>query len=354
MSTAPTEATSALPALAARWEHLRSARQGLRIRDAALQLGVSELELAALAVGGGTVRLAGSFRDMLRAVPTLGRVMALTRNEHCVHERKGVYQNVSFTGHVGLALGPDIDLRIFVGGWAHALAVSEPGKEAPRRSLQFFDAAGTALHKIYLLPESDLAAFDGFVARFRAADQSPGAHVEAWSPKPEPDVGTLDVGAFQADWDALQDTHDFVPLLRRHKVARLRALRLAGIARAVRVTEEAGRAVLERAAASALPIMVFVGNHGMIQIHTGPVKRTLATGPWFNVLDPDFNLHLRESAIAEAWLVRKPTRDGVVTSVELFEAAGGLIATYFGKRKPGQLEDPDWRALAEGLARRES
>lgn len=354
MSTAPIDATAALPALAARWDELRRARQGLRIRDAAVQLGVSELELAAIAIGGDTVRLAGPARDILQAVPTLGRVMALTRNEHCVHERKGVYENISFNGHVGLALGPDIDLRIFVGSWTHALAVSEAGKDGPRRSLQFFDAAGTALHKIYLLPESDLAAYAALVARFRAADQSPGARVEAWAPKPEPDGGAVDVGAFHADWDALQDTHDFITLLRRHKVARLRALRLAGIGRAVRLTALAGRTVLAEAAARALPIMVFVGNHGMIQIHTGPVVRALATGPWFNVLDPDFNLHLRETGIAEAWLVRKPTRDGIVTSVELFDDAGGLIATYFGKRKPGQPEDPAWRELAERLARRES
>jgi putative hemin transport protein len=96
--------------------------------------------------------------------------------------------------------------------------------------------------------------------------------------------------------------------------------------------------------------MVFVGNHGMIQIHTGPVVRIVPTGPWINVLDPDFNLHLREDAVAEAWLVRKPTRDGVVTSVELLDARGGLIATFFGARKPGKPEDPRWRALADGLA----
>lgn len=354
MSTAPIEATATLPALAARWDELRRTRQGLRIRDAATQLGVSELELASIAVGGSAVRLAGPAREILQAVPALGRVMALARNEHCVHERKGVYENISFNGHVGLALGPDIDLRIFVASWTHALAMSEAGKDGPRRSLQFFDAAGTALHKIYLLPESDGAAYDALVARFRAPDQSPGTRVAAWAPKPEPDGGTVDLGRFHADWDALQDTHDFITLLRRHAVARLRALRLAGIGRAVRLTEGAGRAVLLAAAARALPIMVFVGNHGMIQIHTGPVKRVLETGPWFNVLDPDFNLHLRETGIAEAWLVRKPTRDGIVTSVELFDKEGGLIATYFGKRKPGQPEDPAWRALAESLARRES
>jgi putative hemin transport protein len=70
---------------------------------------------------------------------------------------------------------------------------------------------------------------------------------------------------------------------------------------------------------------------------------------WINVLDDEFNLHLREPGVAGAWLVRKPTKDGVVTSIELYDAAGENIALMFGKRKPGQPEDENWRNLAESL-----
>ena len=130
----------------------------------------------------------------------------------------------------------------------------------------------------------------------------------------------------------------------RHKLARTQALRLAGPGRARPVQPAALRLILEHAAANAMPIMVFVGNQGCIQIHTGPVHTLRQAGPWFNVLDPDFNLHLRETAIHTAWVVAKPTDDGQVTSLELFDAGGDAIATLFGKRKPGQAEDPAWRA----------
>ena len=48
----------------------------------------------------------------------------------------------------------------------------------------------------------------------------------------------------------------------------------------------------------------------MIQIHTGPVNRVLEARGWFNVLDPDFNLHINEADITRCWVVRKPTKDG--------------------------------------------
>ena len=56
-------------------------------------------------------------------------------------------------------------------------------------------------------------------------------------------------------------------------------------------------------------------------------------------------LHLREDAITDVWVVEKPTTDGVVTSVELFDASGELMAMFFGDRKPGQPERQDWRAI---------
>jgi len=96
--------------------------------------------------------------------------------------------------------------------------------------------------------------------------------------------------------------------------------------------------------------MIFVGSPGCIQIHTGPIKKLLQTGPWFNVLDPDFNMHLREDAIDTIWLVKKPTADGIVTSIEVFDADGVIIVQFFGKRKPGIPENETWRLMVNETA----
>jgi putative hemin transport protein len=53
---------------------------------------------------------------------------------------------------------------------------------------------------------------------------------------------------------------------------------------------------------------------------------------------------VREDLVASAWVVRKPTVDGIVTSLEVFDADGCEIALFFGERKPGTPE------LASGAA----
>jgi putative hemin transport protein len=131
---------------------------------------------------------------------------------------------------------------------------------------------------------------------------------------------------------------------------RVQALRLIGEDWAYRVENDSFQLALNMAANAELPIMIFAGNAGVIQIHTGPVQQLKRTGPWFNVLDADFNLHLREDRIAQSWVVKKPTADGIVTSLELYDANNNQIAWMFGARKPGQPELEAWRALVGALA----
>jgi len=136
--------------LAARWSRLRGEKPALRIRDAAATLGVSEAELVVLGVGQTATALAADWRALLADMPSVGRVMCLTRNEHCVHERHGRFEDVQVSGPHGLVLGPDIDLRLFLGSWRHGFAVREPFKRGERASLQFFDTSGEAAIFLHL------------------------------------------------------------------------------------------------------------------------------------------------------------------------------------------------------------
>jgi putative hemin transport protein len=340
-------------ALRAAWEKLRKEAPGVRARDAAAQLGVSEAQLVACRVDGEVVtRLAADWGDVVRALPKLGRIMALTRNEHVVHEKVGAFDHVSIQPSHGLVLNHDIDLRLFLNHWRHGFAVTEDVRSGTRRSLQFFDLDGTAIHKVYLREGSDESAYDALVERFRAPQQSPGLDVLPLPARPadRPDAD-IDVKGLAAHWAALQDTHDFFPMLQEFGVGRLQALRLVGGELAYRVDPAAFERAVETAAEREVPIMCFVGNPGCIQIHTGPVRNIKRMGPWFNVLDEGFNLHLRTDAVAETWVVRKPSRDGIVTSLEVFDASGFNFVQFFGERKPGRPELESWRAIVQMFGR---
>jgi putative hemin transport protein len=339
--------------LAEKWQELTHENPHLRIRNAAAELNVSEAELLATQLGKTVIRLRPEFDKLMAEFESLGFANGITRNESIVHERKGVYLNYSWNPHAALFVGEDIDLRFFPSSWKSCFAVIEGDDNKQRRSIQLFDKYGYAVHKVYLTSRSDVEAFNRIVEAFKDENQEPVELVEPLTKsihpretrEQEPDFKT-----FKEEWINLKDTHHFFGMINKHKLHRIEALENAPSTHfAEKIGNDGLRKALLAASSVELPIMVFVGNRGAIGIHTGPVKKIVDHNEWLNVLDPDFNLHIRENDINQTWIVRKPTEDGEVTSIECFDAQGELIITLFGKRKPGIPEMHEWRELVKSI-----
>ncbi|MCV6612850.1 MAG: hemin-degrading factor [Amphritea sp.] len=329
---------------------LQQSEPELRRKDIADRLQVPEAALLDNQCAVQSVRLQPDFKAIIERMPELGYVMSLTRNHGVVHERKGCYSNVRINGPMGLVITEDrkIDLRIILTRWAFAFAVAEEIPKGHRFSLQFFDHAGVAIQKVFLQADSNEQAYRQLVEEFRAQDQTRELEYKASADEPEYAADAeVDAPQLRKDWNNMTDVHQFFGMLRRYKVSREQAFRIAGAPHAVSVSPAVLETVLTSAADSGLSIMCFVGNHGNIQIHTGPVKNIKLMGPWLNVLDEEFNLHLMQPRVRSGWLVRKPTEDGTVTSLEFYDEAGETLAQFFGERQEGNPENPVWRELAE-------
>lgn len=326
---------------------LRSDNPKARARDFAQMHGVTEAELVAAHVGQWATAIDAVPDRLVPMIQQMGDVMALTRNASCVHERIGTYEDYHAGPHAQMVLGAEIDLRMFPAHWVYGFAVQEAGADGIKRSIQVFDAAGDAVHKVHLKPESDVAAFDRLVAALRLPDQSdtltlaPRAAVEG--PRADADRAAV----LRAEWDKMTDTHQFLKLVRKLKMNRLGAYRVVGAPHVRALSPEAVTLALRAAAEQAVPVMIFVGNPGCIQIHGGTIEKIVPMGPWINVMDPRFNLHLRADHIAEVWCVTKPTQRGPAISVEAFDTEGALILQIFGYRK--DVAPAAWEAICASL-----
>lgn len=355
--------------LAERWNALRAEQPKLGIRDAAKELNVSEAELLATGIGSTATRLADTTnapREIMRRALDLGKVMALTRTENGVIEVTGVATRIAKQGKdeintgakdaekearelniAGGYLGGPIDLRFHFAKWQHAFAVVQPGRDgAVSRSLQFFDENGTAIHKVYLKDDSKVAVFDKLVADFRHPQQD-GKLAIAAAPLKAADTpdASVDVKEFQQAWKDMSDVHQFNRIVSEFKLSREQALRLAPAGAVQKVAPQAVRQLLEQAAAKQVPIMAFVGNGGVTQIYSGKIGKVQETGGYFNVLDPDFNLHLRDKAFRAGYVLQRAG----VTSVEFYDDKGELVVTFFGVRERGKPQPQPWLDLAAGL-----
>jgi len=362
-----------LPASAAslseRYDALRASQPRLQARDAAKTLNVSEADLLAIGIGKTVTRLQEGEnvpREIMRRALDLGTVMALTRNENGVLERTGVATKLKpqeeITGLdadkekerearmrniAGGYLGGEIDMRFTFKNWKYAFAVVQPGKDGVvSRSLQFFDAHGDAVHKVYVKSEAGVPVFDKLVADFRNPVQSADLKVTAAPLKAaeKPD-SAIDVKEYQMAWNELTDVHQFNRLLGEFGMSREQAMRLAPASSVQRVTPLAVRQLLEESAKQKLEIMAFLGNEAAIQIYSGKVSKVQEAGGWFNVLDPEFNLHLRDNAFNSGYVIKRAG----VTSVEFFDKNGELVVSFFGVRERNKPQPQSWVDVTAAL-----
>jgi putative hemin transport protein len=360
-------AAASAGSLSERWTKLRTEQPKLQIRDAARTLGTSEAELLATGIGKTVTRLSDAdfaVNDIMLRALDLGTVLALTRNENGVLERTGVATKAKpqvatgdaekdkenaerFRAVAGGYLGGEIDLRFHFKNWKHAFAVVQPGRDgATSRSLQFFDAHGNAVHKLYVKSEAGVAVFDKIVADFKHPQQASDLKIAAAAPKAaERADSAVDVKEFQLAWKEMSDVHQFNRIVAEFKLTREQAVRLApeGVVR--KIGPQALRTLLDESAEQQQAIMAFLGNGAVTQIFSGKINKTAASGDWYNVLDPEFNLHIRESALKTGYVVQRAG----VTSVEFFDKEGELVVTFFGVRERGKPQPQAWLDLTRSL-----
>lgn len=340
-----------LPELAQAWTTAKSVDPGARARDIADTLGVTEGLLAAARAGSSVRPLrprSSEFADLLTALQGIGPVMTLTRNDAAVHETTGRMGEVATYGAVGQVTG-EIDLRLFLRHWHAGYAMIDETPSGTRHSVQIFDPTGKVIIKIYATGDTDMNGWQKRLESFEEFTPTNPQFSLSNTAQPQPALSAkVSRDELRGRWQALDHSHDFHRMLKELSLGRQTAFELAGDDLACPVEIDVVERMLHASANEVLEIMCFVGNHGCMQIFSGAVSKIKTMGPWLNVLDPGFNLHLRTGLVTNVWAVRKPTKlRGTITLLELLDADGNLICQFFGARPPGAQERQAWRDVLD-------
>ena len=280
--------------------------------------------LVAAHCGDGVLRIEPRVNDLLAGLEAVGEVMALTRNESAVHEKIGVYDKVVTGEHNAMVLGE----RDRSAHLPEGLGARLRGREARRRRCppqpavlrrggrgrpQGASAAGLESRR---LSEAGRRRWLRPTSRQTVVCRSRSTIAEADA---ERRFGAS-VDELRERWSRLTDMHQFFGMLRDAE-ARPPAggaddrRRLCLAARRRRARRDDAPC---RRRANADHVL-----RRQPRLHPDPFRpdQTIKPmGPWINVLDETFHLHLRLDHIREVWAVRKPTKDGHVTSIEAYDA----------------------------------
>lgn len=310
---------SILPAneLIGRWRQLRDRDPFVSLSDAAMRLDVVEAELVAAFCGDGVLRLDGPFGDLIGVLPELGRVRAVTRNAHATIETCGVYLPPE-VGSAGVA--GEIGARFHPDRWRYAYALDEAFSPEGANALYFYDGRGQVVHELHADIETRRARLTKLVDLFAAFDQSSGEEIALASPLVAKACPTAGAWLRQAE-----DAHP--------------------------VSVAAVRAILEAARREAVPVSLAVPSPGAVQRFSGLLHDVAETPTGLACEAPWVRVRLETSRVVEVWMIRTPSLDGPMTSLELLDRTARVVASLSAARWPGKPEPEPWRRLVERLAR---
>lgn len=319
-------------------------------REAAEQLGISEMELALSSPDAAY--LGGDVKPVVMRLKNLGTVLCIVRNPLAVHEKSGVYENVSMTKTMGIALNVgELDLRILARHWCHAVAIEDKSREPSTHSIQFFDEYGVSCQKVIVKDKEKIGEWEKIVEEFRTEDLPHLKEREPALVKNENRIPDDKLAEFHERWMELKDIHHFDGILETYNVSRLMSYHQAPEGMAVQVKREAIEDMLNKVKEDGMCLMVFVGNRGIFQIQSGKVHNVVRAFGHLNILDAEeerFSLHLKDDELDEVWIVKRPTRDGIVTCLDGFDKYGESRILFFGRRDEGEAELTPWvRILGE-------
>ena len=321
--------------------------------EGAAALGVSEFEL--MLASPYSQYMGGQCKAVLQQFENFGQLESIVRNDLAVHEKTAPYNNLKLGDKMGLALNVGgLDLRFFMWRWQHMLAVTDLSRaDKPSYSIQFYDEQGSAIDKVYLrgLTTENIARWQDMIQAQVNAITTNELTLTAPTPLREWQYKALtaEKGAeLQQGWRDMNDVHQFHGLLQKLDIDRASSYRQAPEQMTQQLNIEAVSAIFEQARDAQCPIMIFVGNSGMVQIQTGTVQTLKRMGDWLNILDKDhnsFTLHLKDQSLAQVWCVKRPTKDGIVTCIEGFDHHGTSIFSIFGQRIEGTPELEVWQKI---------
>lgn len=335
--------------LVERWSCLRQAEPHIAPHHGAARLGVTEAELVAAHVGRTAVRLGHDWALTLRWIGAIGPVTALTRNEHALLRQLGNFARVRVEGTRAIVEGGGINLQTILSRWHVAFAVISEAPDGARRSLQFFDVDGAAIHEVCLDGRGAREQFERLIDVLRSDEQRPAMDIARGTRRLRR-RRKIDVAGLRAGWEQLGSALDLQGLLDGFGTTRTQAFRLVGPRLAQRVKTANCRNLLREVSERRLPMRVVLPNIAVAQSYEGLLHRVeQGDDGWVKISDPTSMLHLWEAGIASVWLVRGLNRNGVGPHVELHDDRGHAVLYLSLCDAAGAGPQRRWRRIVDAL-----
>tara|TARA_B100000401_G_scaffold392683_1_gene300110 strand:+ start:459 stop:1535 length:1077 start_codon:yes stop_codon:yes gene_type:complete len=267
----------------------------VRIRDAAKKLNCSEAELLSLQISKNLNYL--EIKDLnvfFKKILTIDKIMLLIRNDFVVHEKNLETKDITFNQNSFLFKeNNDIILNFQPESICHIFHESKLHAKRELKSFQFFNSQGDSILKIYLKGKDSLKFSK--IAKEYIVDYNYQVQENLDKTMTTPKI---EKNLFFQNYD-----------LKNTKTIQKNIL----------------RSILEKFAKEKKQISIYAMGTSSIQYHNDFIKNIVEYGPWINVIDKGFNIHVLEKMLNKSKIFEYSYNDQSVYNIEFFDKNKNLL-----------------------------
>ena len=282
-----------------KWNNFNSKENNkkIRIRDVAKKLNVSEAELLSTKVNDDVSYLKIKnynlfFKDILNS----DKLMFLIRTDNIVHELivDSSYIDIKKNSFFDLKQNfPILEFNSKSFSYTFFEKKNHSGKEL--RSFQIFNKSGHSVLKIYLKGKSTYI-FDRIAKKY----------------------------TIEYDYIIQKNKHKFfvdsnkIEIFSFFKTDYNLDAKFA-LDKQINLGNNTLRYILEKSSAKKVPIQIHAFGNTIIQYYRGKVNNVIDFGPWINIIDKGFNIHIFESKITNAFLNKYTDNNNTLFVINFFD-----------------------------------
>ena len=269
----------------------------LRIKDIANHLEVSEAELLTTQIDNSSLKYLkiSDYNIFFKELFKSHKVMFLIRSDFIVHEKVIVCSEIEYHKNKIFFKNKkpltDFDFKKI----ENSFFEKKTHQNKPLLSFQFFDQYGNAILKIFL-KSKDYSVFESLSDKF----------------------------SFVYDYNLQKN------ILKKNEISeRKKSLNLDSFqnqyTKRIKTDNLILRKILENASKHKFPIQIHALGNYSIQYHFGSVKNIMDFGPWINVIDKNFNIHVMENKINNNYITIKEVDGKYFYQIQILDENNNLI-----------------------------
>lgn len=324
-----------------KWKQLKSFQPELSPGAVADKLKVSEAALFYSGKGDEIEFLNNDFENLLKELKRFENIKILIKNKSSVSSISGGFSVESNQDSLFLILrNPEMTLKINSENLMYGFAINS----ADEKSIRFFDRYGFSVFRIHLNQQTDADEFKTVIKKFSA--ETDHFEIDSFETKQIEYPDETQLRGFHNDWKNLENPDEFDEILEKYKISHLQALHYApNDFFASKIRNRMSANILEEAIGSDTKLRFVTENHNSKLSFDCTTERGSWHGEWFIVFGKESQFSLNTTKITESFIVRKPGKTGIISSLQCFDGNNELIFEVYCKRNEDEPEPNEWRAM---------